>query len=385
MTGTLVVIPTYNELDNLPDIIARVHAAVPDAEVLVVDDASPDGTGDLADRLAAADPRINVLHRADKEGLGAAYRAGFAWGLARDYDRLVEMDADGSHDPAHLPALLAALAHADVALGSRWVEGGRTEGWPLSRRLLSRGGSAYARFMLGLSERDVTGGYRAYRAGALRAIDPGRIDSQGYSFQIEMLWRASTTGQRVVEVPITFVERVHGASKMSSRIVIEAMARVTTWGLQRPLVHQILAFLVVGGVGFVVDVATFNLLRLTVLSPDHVHGGALIAKAVSTTLAIAANWIGNRYWTFRDRRRTDVAREGIEFLLASALGGLVALFTLGVSHYVLGLRTPLADNISANVIGLALASAVRFVAYRQWVYAHPKPTTPAVLAATTEP
>ncbi|CAN5275815.1 polyprenol monophosphomannose synthase [soil metagenome] len=237
MSRSLVIIPTYNERENLRNIVTRVHDAVAHAQVLVVDDASPDGTGELADVLAAGDPRIHVLHRAGKAGLGAAYRAGFAWGLERDYDVLVEMDADGSHDPAHLPALLAALTDSDVALGSRWIAGGGTVGWPLRRRLLSQGGSAYARFILGLKQRDVTGGFRAYRASALRDIDPATVDSQGYSFQIELLWRAAKAGLRIAEVPITFVERVHGASKMSGAIVAEAMMRVTRWGLQAPLVN----------------------------------------------------------------------------------------------------------------------------------------------------
>lgn len=385
MTGTLIVIPTYNERDNVSPIIERAHRAEPEADVLVVDDNSPDGTGDLADRLAASDLRIHVLHRAGKEGLGAAYRAGFAWGLARDYDRLVEMDADGSHDPAHLPALLAALDDFDAALGSRWVPGGRTVGWPLRRRLLSRAGSAYARLMLGLRQRDVTGGYRAYRAEALRAIEPATITSRGYSFQIEMLWRAVSRGMRVTEVPITFAERVHGTSKMSGAIAAEAMRKVTVWGLQRPIVAQIVAFLAVGLVGVLVDLVSFNLLRATILAPAHVNGGAILAKTISSTLAILTNWIGNRSWTFRARRRTDVAREGVEFFLASALGAVVALLTLGFSHYVLGLRAPLADNISANLIGLALGSAVRFVAYRKWVYGRlpaDQATAPADVAAT---
>ncbi|HEX7834194.1 MAG TPA: glycosyltransferase family 2 protein [Pseudolysinimonas sp.] len=377
MTRTVVIIPTYNERVNLREIVRRVHDWVEGAHVLVVDDASPDGTGALADELSAGDPRIHVLHRAGKAGLGAAYRAGFAWALERGYEQVVEMDADGSHDPAHLPALLAALAEADVVLGSRWVAGGGTEGWPLRRRFLSRGGSAYARLMLRLKQRDVTGGFRAYRADALRRIDPATVDSQGYSFQIELLWRASQQGLRITEVPITFVERVHGESKMSSAIVVEALVRVTRWGLRMPLPTQLLGFLSVGAIGFVADIGAFNLLRLTVLSPDRVHGGAVLAKALSVLLAIAVNWLGNRYWTFGERRRTDMAREAIEFVLASALGGAVSLLALGVSHYVLGLHTVLADNVSANVVGLALGSAVRFVAYRQWVYAQKRTVTGA--------
>ena len=371
MTRTLVIIPTYNELENLATIVGRVHAAVTDTDVLIVDDGSPDGTGLLADTLATRDARIHVLHRAGKDGLGAAYRAGFAWGLDRDYDQLVEMDADGSHDPAHLPGLLAALDEADVALGSRWVSGGGTEGWPLHRRLLSQGGSAYARLMLGLSQRDVTGGFRAFRADALRRIDPGALHSQGYSFQIEVLRRASIAGLRIVEVPITFVERAYGASKMSTTIVVEAIARVTAWGLQGELAKQLVGFIGVGAIGFLVDVGVFNLLRQTLLSPDHVHGGAILAKVVSVALAITVNWLGNRYWTFRDARRADVAREALEFVVASSTGGAVALLTLGVSHYLLGLHTALADNVAANVIGLMLGSAVRFVGYRHWVFGKP--------------
>ncbi|GAA1990046.1 glycosyltransferase family 2 protein [Microbacterium pumilum] len=373
MIRTLIVIPTYNEVGNLPGILHRVHNATGETDVLIVDDSSPDGTGALADQLASVDPRIHVLHRAQKDGLGGAYRAGFAWGLARDYDRLVEMDADGSHDPAHLPALLEALDDADVAVGSRWIDGGRAEGWPLHRRLLSRGGSAYARLMLGITQRDVTGGFRAYRADALREIDPTHLVSQGYSFQIEMLWRAANAGHRIIEVPITFVERLHGTSKMSSTIVTEALARVTRWGLARPLIRQILTFIGVGAIGLAVDVITFNLLRATILSPEAVPGGALAAKVISVTLAIVANWLGNRYWTFAEQRRSDVGREAVDFLLASALGGLASLVTLGVSHYALGLHTAIADNISANVIGLALGSAVRFITYREWVFAGSPP------------
>ncbi|HWH26790.1 MAG TPA: glycosyltransferase family 2 protein [Pseudolysinimonas sp.] len=381
MNRAVVIVPTFNEVENLVDIVARVHAAVPSAHVLVVDDASPDGTGLLAEQLAAGDPRIHVLHRAGKAGLGAAYRAGFAWSLERDYEQIVEMDADGSHDPAHLPALLGALSDADLALGSRWVAGGGTVGWPWHRRILSRGGSAYARLVLGLSQRDVTGGFRAYRAEALRRIDPAMLSSQGYSFQIELLWRASMAGLRIAEVPITFVERVNGASKMSGAIVVEAMARVTKWGFQAPLVKQLIGFISVGAIGFGIDIGVFNALRLTVLSPDHVHGGAIIAKAVSVSVAIAANWVGSRYWTFRDRRRPDVIREAAQFVLTSAAGGLVALLCLGVSHYVLDLRSPFADNLSANVVGLVLGSAVRFVLYRSWVFAQGRRDTEVVVEA----
>ena len=232
MNRTLVIVPTYNERENLEDLTARVLRSAPGVDLLVVDDNSPDGTGALASALASAHDRIHVLHRKGKEGLGAAYRAGFAWGLERGYQELVEMDADGSHQPEQLPRLLSRLGGADVVLGSRWVKGGSVENWPLRRLLLSQGGSLYARIVLGLPFRDVTGGYRAFTAEALRAIGLERVLAQGYGFQIEMLWHAHTVGLRIAEVPITFVERVHGVSKMSSGIVGEAIARVTLWGLR---------------------------------------------------------------------------------------------------------------------------------------------------------
>ena len=230
--STVVVLPTYNERDNLEGMVQRLRRSVPDADLLIVDDGSPDGTGVLADVLAASDPAVRVLHRQAKQGLGAAYLAGFEWALERGFDVIVESDVDGSHQPEQLPALLAALDGHDLVVGSRWVRGGRIVNWPWTRHLLSIGGSLYARTALRLHERDVTGGYRVFRADALRAIGLGRVDSLGYCFQIEMLWRAERAGLRVVEVPITFIERVHGVSKMTGGIAVEAMLRVTVWGLR---------------------------------------------------------------------------------------------------------------------------------------------------------
>lgn len=227
----LVCVPTYDERENVAVAVAGVLAAVPEAHVLVVDDASPDGTGEIADALAAADPRVQVLHRPGKGGLGAAYVAAFGWGLERGYDVLVEMDADGSHDPAQLPLLLAGLDGADLVLGSRWVPGGRVVDWPRSREVLSRGGNAYVRLVLGLPLRDATGGYRAYRRQVLEALPLEDVQSQGYCFQVDLALRAHRAGFRVVEVPITFVERVRGQSKMSGSIVREALWRVTVWGV----------------------------------------------------------------------------------------------------------------------------------------------------------
>jgi dolichol-phosphate mannosyltransferase len=227
----LVIIPTYNEAENLPPLLKRLRAAVPGCDILVADDNSPDGTGKIADEAATRDDRVHVLHRPGKEGLGAAYLAGFRWGLTRGYGVLVEMDGDGSHQPEELPRLLTALRGADVALGSRWIPGGRIVNWPRRRQLISRGGSAYARLLLGLSIRDVTGGFRAIRG---HVLDDGLLKdvaSQGYCFQVDLAHRAILAGHRVVEVPITFVERRHGDSKMSRDIVVEALWRVTAWGL----------------------------------------------------------------------------------------------------------------------------------------------------------
>jgi dolichol-phosphate mannosyltransferase len=225
----LVVTPTYDERLNIAAVVTRLRAAVPHADVLVVDDNSPDGTGDIADELAASDPAVHVLHRPVKEGLGAAYVAGFQWGLARDYQVLVEMDADGSHQPEQLPALLSALQNADLVLGSRWVKGGSVTDWPVSRMALSRGGNTYVRLSLGLGLRDATGGFRAFRREVLESIDLAAVASHGYCFQVDLAWRALRQGATVVEVPIDFVERVHGRSKMSGSIVREALWRVTQW------------------------------------------------------------------------------------------------------------------------------------------------------------
>ncbi len=227
----LAVIPTYQERESLPRVVARLRAAVPAASVLVVDDASPDGTGQVADELARRDPAVHVLHRTAKEGLGAAYLAGFAWGLARDHDVLVEMDADGSHQPEELPRILRALTDADVVLGSRWVAGGEVLHWPLRRRLLSRAGNAYTRRALGLQIRDATGGYRAYRREVLEQLDLAGVASQGYCFQVDLAWRALRAGYQVVEVPITFVERVFGVSKMNGDVVRESLIKITGWAV----------------------------------------------------------------------------------------------------------------------------------------------------------
>ncbi|WP_373994161.1 polyprenol monophosphomannose synthase [Demequina sp. NBRC 110055] len=232
MTRTLVIIPTYNERDSLPVQVNAVRAAAPDVDILVADDNSPDGTGDWADERAASDDHVHALHRPGKAGLGAAYLAGFAWGLERGYDVLVEMDADGSHRAVDLPRVLSAPGQWDLAIGSRWVDGGAVENWPMHRRALSTGANTYVRLMLGLGVHDATAGFRAYRAATLRSLDLGGVESQGYCFQIDMAWRVVRAGGTVVEVPITFVEREQGQSKMSGAIIREALVKTTAWGIK---------------------------------------------------------------------------------------------------------------------------------------------------------
>ena len=227
----LVIIPTYNERESLPLVLDGVRISAPEAFILVVDDNSPDGTGDIADKRSADDDHILVLHRTAKNGLGAAYLAGFRWGMSRGFGVLVEMDADGSHRPEHLPQILSALDHADVVIGSRWVAGGGVENWPRHRQWLSQGGNRFTQVMVGLGVRDSTAGYRAYRKSALERMDLSTVASQGYCFQVDLTRRAAEAGLRIVEVPITFVEREVGDSKMNGAIVGEALWRVTQWGI----------------------------------------------------------------------------------------------------------------------------------------------------------
>ena len=232
MNPALVCLPTYNERENLTPIVEAILAADPRLDVLVVDDNSPDGTGQLADELAAREKRVQVLHRAKKEGLGRAYLAAFRWALDHGYAFIIEMDADFSHDPKVLPRLLDAVqADADVALGSRYVEGGGTVNWGLLRKVISRGGSLYARSILGLKVKDLTGGFKCFRRQVLETIGLEKVQSSGYAFQIELTYRAVKAGFRVKEIPITFEDRRVGQSKMSKKIFLEALTMV--WKLKR--------------------------------------------------------------------------------------------------------------------------------------------------------
>lgn len=231
----LVVLPTYNEILNIEPMLRTLRQVVSEADILVVDDGSPDGTAEKASELAEQLGQVFVLRRSGKSGLGSAYRAGFSWGLQRQYERLVEIDCDFSHDPAVLPQLLEAAQHHDVVIGSRYVHGGSIPNWPLSRRLLSRGGNQYASLMLGLKVADSTAGYRVYSDRALSLIDYTSVGADGYGFQIEMTYRARRNGATIVEVPISFSDRERGESKMSTSIVTEALVMVTKWAIQRPL------------------------------------------------------------------------------------------------------------------------------------------------------
>jgi dolichol-phosphate mannosyltransferase len=229
---TLIVVPTYNEIESLEAILGRLRQSVPQADVLIVDDSSPDGTGQLADRIAAADPAITVLHRVEKDGLGRAYLAGFAMALAAGYTYVVEIDADGSHDPAELPAMLQlAEGGADLVLGSRWIPGGSVVNWPWLRQVISRSGNTYARTVLRSKIHDITSGFRVYRASALESLHLSDVSSQGYCFQVELAWLLEKTSHNIKEHPIAFVERATGRSKMHGGIVLEALLRVTWWGV----------------------------------------------------------------------------------------------------------------------------------------------------------
>lgn len=234
MPDILVIVPTFNEAEALPGIIGRLRQEAPAADILIVDDNSPDGTGQLADDLAASDQAITVLHRSSKQGLGRAYIAGFERGLDSGYRYLVEIDADGSHDPAELPAMLAAAESesVDLVIGSRWVTGGAVLNWPWLRQAISRIGNSYARAVLHSGIRDLTSGYRVFRADALRSVRFDQVSSQGYCFQVELAWRLEKAGYQIIERPITFVERTMGRSKMHLGIVAEALVRITLWGLR---------------------------------------------------------------------------------------------------------------------------------------------------------
>ncbi len=356
----LVVVPTYDESANITRLLDELARTTPYAEVLVVDDGSPDGTADLVRAHPRFGGTVHLLERSAKAGLGAAYRAGFAWALERGYDRIAQMDADFSHPPERLDALFGALDESDVAVGSRYVAGGGVENWDWRRRLLSWGGNVYVRTLLGTGVRDNTAGFKAFRADALGTIGALDSESDGYSFQIENTWRAAQADLRVREVPITFTDRVAGSSKMSAAIAREALARVLFWRF-----GEVLTFLLVGGIGYVVDVVAFNFFRS--LQPFAAHDPAY-ARTLAVVVAMMVTYVGNRTFTWRGSSDRDRRHEIALFVLFNVIGFGFSVVALVISHDLLGLTSRLADNISANVVGMALGTAFRFWSYRRFVF-----------------
>lgn len=365
--GALVVVPTYDEAVNIDRLLDAVLAAVPDIHVLVVDDDSPDGTAALVRRRPEFGQAVHLLVRTEKTGLGAAYRAGFGWALDHRYGSIVQMDADLSHPCDRLPTLLGALNDADVAVGSRYVAGGGVDNWARHRRLISRVGNLYVAIVLGLRIKDATSGFKAFRREALLRIDVAESDSEGYCFQIENAWRSRRRGLRITEVPITFTDRIEGTSKMSGSIVSEALTRVLAWRLRELWGRHsdLPTFLAVGGAGYVVDVLAFNLLR----NSGHLAGvDPTVARTLAVIPAMAVTYLGNRLITWRGRSGADLRRELCLFIVFNVIGFGFSVLTLAISHDLLGLTSQLADNVSANVVGMALGTIFRYVTYRRWVF-----------------
>lgn len=359
----VVVIPTYNESRTIDRLLDALFRALPDVHVLIVDDNSPDGTAARVRSRREYGDGLFMLERSGKLGLGAAYRAGFAWALEHGYGSIVQMDADLSHPVARVPDLLAALEEADVAVGSRYVPGGRVQNWAWHRRLISRVGNLYIAVLLALGIRDATAGFKAFRRSALEEIDVLDSDSQGYSFQIENAWRSRRRGLKITEIPITFTERAAGESKMSANIVAEALTRVAVWRARELWQEhrEIPVFLAVGGAGYVTDVLAFNLL-LGSMTPT-------IARLWAVVPAMVVTYLGNRYLTWRSESHNARRREVFLFVVFNAIGLGFSVACLWFSHDLLGLTSRLADNISANVVGLAAGTLFRFVTYRRFVFA----------------
>jgi dolichol-phosphate mannosyltransferase len=378
----VVVVPTYNEAGNIITLLDRIRRAVPEIDVVVVDDNSPDGTAALVTAHPSyADGQVSLLSRTTKDGLGAAYRAGFGWALDRGYDDIVQMDADLSHPAERIPALLETLEVADVAVGSRYVPGGQVSNWPLGRQLISWWGNLYVRLVLGLAVHDMTAGFKAFRREALVRIGAVDSSSNGYCFQVENTWRAARRGMRIGEVPITFTDRSVGTSKMSTSIVAEALWRVLAWRwaelcaapavmrtrqLIKPLLtREVLTFLAVGGTGYVVDVVGFNVLRS---STPLATGDPSLARTIAFVAAMWVTYFGNRTLTWRGHPSGERRREVGLFVLFNVIGFGFSVVALAISHDVFGLTSRLADNVSANVVGVGLGTVFRYLTYKRFVF-----------------
>ena len=348
----LVLIPTYNERDNLKRLITAVRQASPATAILVIDDNSPDGTGALADRLAAADTKVHVLHRAQKKGLGRAYQAGFTWALAGSFDPICTMDADFSHDPVILPRLIKPVVadQTDICVGSRYIAGGRILGWTKDRHLLSVGANRLAKFLLGLRPHDVTAGYKCYRRSFLESFNLGNLISPGYAFQVEMLERGQRGGWRILEIPITFRDRVVGYSKVSRHELVTSIRSLVLLASRRASLLEFIKFCLVGGINFAIDLVTTNL-GVIIL-----HWSAVWAGYFGVILALLNSFILNRGWTFR-AKRGKVWPQMIRFFIingsgAAINGGLYTLLLLHFGwHYNLAKIVAIIGSISWNFIG----------------------------------
>ncbi len=359
----LVIIPTYNERDNLSQLLLEVHEATPAAAILIVDDNSPDKTGELADQLARVDKRIHVLHRPGKAGLGRAYLAAFAWALQKNFDPICTMDADFSHPPSALPQLIEAVAHgADVAIGSRYVAGGKIIGWPWQRYVLSSAANLVTRLSLGLRPNDVTAGYKCYRRSFLQTLDLASVVSPGYAFQVEMLTRAHDQGLVLRELPITFHDRTIGQSKVSRHELSSSAKSLILLTAGRPMLREFARFATVGVINLLVDLLVTNILVLGF------HWPPVPAGYVGTAIALIQSFFLNRIWTFRSNSKS-VMGELTRFVAVNGAGAIInsVIYTLLVSHVHLWYNW-------AKLLALLGSAFWNFLGSKHWVFGKKTPS-----------
>ncbi len=359
MVRPLTIIPTYNERDNLEELVQSIASALPAGDLLIVDDHSPDGTGQLADALAGGSPRVKVLHRSTKEGLGKAYTAGFRWALTHNYDPICTMDADFSHDPNELPALTQAVfAEADVAVGSRYVTGGKIIGWSRGRHYLSGAANSLAKIFLRLKPHDVTAGYKCYRRSFLATLDFDAIVSSGYAFQVEMLLTAQDQGKKIVELPIIFHDRRAGQSKVSRHELLSSSKSFFKLVIGRPAYRQFVKYGLVGWLNFFIDIGLTNILVLLFHWPETWAGYVGIAGTLMNSFIV------NRQWTFR-AKRGNLRAQAVRFLVVNGIGGLInaVFYTLFLVYFELYYNFA---KILAGVVG----AVWNFSGMKIWVF-HP--------------